>query len=693
VTTGRRLVSTLLLFAGVLGAYLVNGRTIGAGDTLPASYLPWSLLAQRNFDFDEFPVLHDARARQYFPLLDGVPYYLRHHDGHYLSAYNPAAGVLALPVYVLPILMGVEPSPAAAEHLEKLAAALITALSVAFLHRALLQVASPGWALAIALVYALGTSSLSMSSQGLWQHGPSQLFLALGLGCLARGLRDERYLGYAGLPLSAAVLMRSTDLLLVAPVVAWIVHAHRSRALALAAWSLPAIAAAVAYHAAYALGPERGLGHTTAPFWAYFTQMPLRESLPGLLVGPSRGLFVYSPVLLFSVAGMVAVWRRGPALWRMLSLGPPLAIVLVGKWVMWWGGHSWGPRLLADVVPILCFFLYPVTAALDRSRPMKVVFVALALWSVAAHALGAWLYDRRWDTLTPVAIHARLGAWADSPLVYYGRQVLLLVAPPRADDRAPAERAAGYRIGPAPTDVMIGERFELPVFASNTGRETWPAATSSGRGAVRLGWRWYRGDREVAAGSEAMLRDVAPGRTVRFDAKVVAPDTPGDYVLNVSMLSDGVAWFSDRGNGAVRVPIGVAPLDVARLLTRPLGAMDRAPRLRLATDRSSYRRDDTLGLRLDVKYAGYPRTLDLYYVLESPDGRPRFFDGLTLPRPAEGAWPALGRGLPLPARMQGRFALPVDGLVPGPHRWHVVITQPGSYRPVARASTEFTVTP
>ena len=42
----------------------------GAGDTLPAAYLPWSLVQQKNFDLDELPTLYDAGARQTYPLRD-----------------------------------------------------------------------------------------------------------------------------------------------------------------------------------------------------------------------------------------------------------------------------------------------------------------------------------------------------------------------------------------------------------------------------------------------------------------------------------------------------------------------------------------------------------------------------------------------------------------------------------------------
>jgi hypothetical protein len=691
---------SLLLFLAALMAYLANGRTIGAGDTLPAAYLPWSLLRQANFDLDEFPILHDKTAVQIFPLLDGIPYYLLYRNGHYLSAYSPGPGVLALPVYLLPIVLGVKADSMWAARLEKFSGAIITALSVVFLYWALRGVTSQGWACVIALVYALGTSSLSMSSQGLWQHGPSQFFLSLGLCFLVKGLSDDRYLGYAGFPMAAAVVMRSTDLLLVLPVTAWIVYAHRARARSLALWALPPAAALAAYHIVYFVGADRGPGHTTAPAWALFSQIPLSEGVPGLLVSPSRGLFVYSPVLLFSLAGMIAVWRGGPALWRALSLGPPLVVLLVGKWITWWGGHSWGPRLLGDIAPILCFFLFPVVPYLDRRRFAKAVFLALAFWSVGAHALGAWLYDGRWDALATEESYARLWPWTGSPLAFYGREALVrlgLAGPwlgPRPSvGSSPGSLAASYEVGPVPAEVMSGERFSVSLSAVNTGKDVWPVTMPGDRGAVRLGWRWYLGDQEVAAGRELPPSNVPPGRSAHFRARIIAPVHPGDYTLVLDLVSELVTWFGERGAKAVRFPVRVFPLDVTRMLTEPIRAVRPAPVVTIATDHPAYRRDGTLDLRVSLEYPHHPRNFDAYVILEQPGGPPLFFDGHAMPRPAGAAWPAWVRSLPLPARANGRFELSLSALAPGAYRWHVALTEPGGYHALARAETPFRIEP
>lgn len=105
----RRAIPPVLLFMAAFVIYVVNGRFVDTGDSLPARYLPWSLLRELDFDLDEFPVLYDEPARHRMPLLDGVPYYLRLRDGHYLSAYTPAPALFVLPLYAVPVLAGLPP--------------------------------------------------------------------------------------------------------------------------------------------------------------------------------------------------------------------------------------------------------------------------------------------------------------------------------------------------------------------------------------------------------------------------------------------------------------------------------------------------------------------------------------------------------------------------------------------------------
>ena len=625
--TKTRLASaSFLLFLVVTLVYIANGRTVGAGDSLPARYLPFSLLREGNFDFDEFPPLYSGDALRIYPVLDGIPYFLRYRDGHYFSTYTPGPGILAVPVYVLPVLAGVS-AAAWAPGLEKVSAVAITALSVVFLFWALAELVSRRWALVVAVIYAFGTSSWSVSSQALWQHGPSQLFLTLFLFCLVRGTKEERFLAYAGFAMSSAIVMRPTDVLIALPVVACALYTRPRSILRFGLFALPPMAGLLLYYARAGLADE-AVWNTTTPMWAFFAQVPLIDGLAGLLMSPSRGLFVYSPVLLFSVVGLLWVALRGPALLKAAAVGVVLNVLVVSKWFLWWGGHSWGPRLLADTAPILCFFLYPVTALLDRHRLMKGVFVLFAVLSIGIHALGAFFYDGRWDAQADIErSEAPLWSWRGGPLIFYGgealsviRQLVMKGGPTSAD--SPALLAASYRFEPEAAQVFVRERLPVHVEATNTGRALWLAAPMGNRGSVRLGWRWWSRDQVdlPEAGRMLLASDLSPGQVVRFAPRIVCPLAPGDYTLTIDLLSEHVTWFADQGRPPIRVPVKVRPLELEHFLTEPVGLVGRAPAVAISTDRSSYRRGETLRLTMEAVNPYYPGRFDEYLLRQGPDG-------------------------------------------------------------------------
>lgn len=693
--------ASFLLFLIVALVYLANGRSIGSGDTLPARYLPFSLLRAHDFNLDEFPLLYGEGALRTFPVQEGIPYFLSYRDGHYFSAYSPGPGVLALPVYVLPVLAGV-PADMWAPALEKLSATAITALSVVFLFWALREMVGRRWALGIAAIYAFGTSSWSASSQALWQHGPSQLFLTLLLVCLVRGMKDERFLAYAGFTMSAATVMRSTDLLIVLPVVVYLVWTHPRLMPRLALFALPPIVGLLLYNLVCLGSVAGGSGNITAPTWALFTQVPMVRGLSGVLVSPSRGLFVYSPVLLFSVVGLLRVAFRGPTLFKPVAAGVVVMILVVGKWFIWWGGHSWGPRLLADAAPIFCFFLYPVTGFLDRYRLLKGMFVLLAALSVCAHGLGAFCYDGRWDDDANVGrSDAALWSWRRGPLVFYCGGVASVVSrilsagvggsPTSADSRAVL--AASYTVTPIAAEAFIGETIVVSVEARNTGQAVWLASAPGDLGSVRLGWRWSDDNVEVAAGRVFLSSDVFPGQVARFVARIPPPPHPGDYRLTIHLVSELVTWFAGQGHEPVNVGIRVRRVELEHFLVEPVGAVGPIPTATISTDRVSYQRGETLRLSVEARNSNYPPNKFDVYVLRQGPGGAEWFYGHRRFRAAEGAWIALARGLPMPAVVIGRFSLPLSELIPGAYRWHVVLTEAGTLRPLAKATAAFSLGP
>ena len=90
-----------------------------------------------------------------------------------------------------------------------------------------------------------------------------------------------------------------------------------------------------------------------------------------------------------SIAGaMRRPSRKEP--WTCLAWSLPAFLAVYAQWGMWWGGWSFGYRLLIDTVPFLVVF-----AALAyerhvlRSRVLLVLFWVALAWSFAVQLLGA----------------------------------------------------------------------------------------------------------------------------------------------------------------------------------------------------------------------------------------------------------------------------------------------------------------
>jgi hypothetical protein len=113
-------------------------------------------------------------------------------------------------------------------------------------------------------------------------------------------------------------------------------------------------------------------------------------SLKGVLVSPSRGLFVYSPFFLLSLAGGVLFFkelRKNPLFWFSLAWFGFHAFT-AAKRPQWWGGWCFGPRLMMEAIPslVLLTILAGREAFLSKKKILKGAlvagFVLLGLWGV-----------------------------------------------------------------------------------------------------------------------------------------------------------------------------------------------------------------------------------------------------------------------------------------------------------------------
>ncbi len=384
-----------LLFAALWLVYLADGGFAVANGAKPNVWLTIAILDHHALTFAraEEPFMFTPHGEKYY-LTASVP------PGRYAGTFGLGAGLTALPVLAaLRVTVGrLESHPWLLWYAAKAIAAACVAASAAFVFLAALAFTTQRRALAVAIAYALGGCAWSIASQALYQHGPDMLFLALGAYLLIR----QRDLG-AGLALGAATWCRPTSAVVVICVGVWLLGREWRRGLRFAAGAA-ALLIPLALYNWHWLGAPWNTGQTeraadiargktgVADPW----QTPFGFGLAGLLVSPSRGLFIFSPLFVLSFVALVPIFDLRSdrfATLRPLAIAALGLIAIAAKWFDWWGGWTYGYRPLVDVTPLLALMLVPLVDFVFAQRWRRIVAGLVLGWSVAVQALGAFTYD------------------------------------------------------------------------------------------------------------------------------------------------------------------------------------------------------------------------------------------------------------------------------------------------------------
>ncbi|MDH3605937.1 MAG: hypothetical protein OER12_02965 [Acidimicrobiia bacterium] len=334
----------LVVFLPVLGLYLLTMQTDNVEsnfDAVAAALPGWRFALFGDIDLTQFEQL---------PFIFEV-------EGRIVSNRPPGISFLSTPLYWLVgerSFTGMVPSllPATAM------AATTSAAAMGVLHLILRRLTTPMYAMAGALVFAVGTSTWSISANELWPHGPAQLFLALAVLALA----SERFLG-SGLGFGFAVLIRPVTAIIAAVTGLW--HGWKARA-----WKPIAL---IGLGAAAGLGTLLLYNHQVLDTWSPapagygegFINRAGNQSVfgylgdvVGFLFHPKYSVFVFSPFLLFTIPGLRNAWKSAPAWTKASAIGGVVYILIHLRLNRFWGGLAFNYRYALEFLIMLSPLLY-----------------------------------------------------------------------------------------------------------------------------------------------------------------------------------------------------------------------------------------------------------------------------------------------------------------------------------------------
>lgn len=114
-------------------------------------------------------------------------------------------------------------------------------------------------------------------------------------------------------------------------------------------------------------------------------------------------------------------------------------------------------------------------------------------------------------------------------------------------------------VGTAFRAVLQDAPLTIPTRVRNLTQRRLPHTASYGRRLVRLGTQLLAADGRVIDrdyARTALPHDVAAGQWLDLDVEVPAPP-PGDYLLKLDLVSEGIDWFEACGSEPTVVPISV----------------------------------------------------------------------------------------------------------------------------------------
>lgn len=135
--------------------------------------------------------------------------------------------------------------------------------------------------------------------------------------------------------------------------------------------------------------------------------------------------------------------------------------------------------------------------------------------------------------------------------------------------------ASGYRAGISILDckdsLAPSEPALVRVAITNLGDAVWAHDIPAGRH-ITIANHWLSRTGQVVVpddGRARLTQTMAPGSRLEIELGVRAPETAGEYLLEIDLVQERICWFAQRGSSTARAPVNVAGLPVQKAEAAP----------------------------------------------------------------------------------------------------------------------------
>ncbi len=581
----REISTVTIIFIICLFVYLINGRTLGSGDTVPNSILAFNLLENHTLNFDN---LRGTYLQEY----GGGYFFINSIQGELTSLYPIGTAILTFPLYLIFYLyLKIYSTPVdLTSHdfeyyrllFEKLAATLITAITVIFFYLSSRLKFDRKTSLISTLIYAFATNAWTTNSQGLWQHGAINLCLIISIYYLLKANRDR--LKNDILPLIIAGFfagllpgIRPTSALFTMAALVYSLLNFRLKSV----WfilGLTSVFPSIIWNlynfnnlvGGYSKLFQNSDGKLYLINLEYFINTGF-----GLLFSPSRGLFFFSPILIFSLFGAYILFKsrfaRDEKLIGLMIIAAIFIFINYSFYIIWWGGHCYGPRFLTDILPIVCYLINYSIVNYKKSIVKQIILGSIVILSVYPQAVGAFGDTGFYWNPYPLEIdHYPERVWQikDNQIQRHSNSVFHKVFPPPVKNPKYIQEFSGsiedVRVINNLKDTKGRSLNSFDSFDSNSvslikanlknqGKSTWFGYKDAlSIGETRIAVIFYDDRDTKYQESRLFVSDkTKQDRETTALASIKFPDRPGKYKMVFSFIVEGIAYIPKKSANSI----------------------------------------------------------------------------------------------------------------------------------------------